>query len=168
MGRPKALLDLDGAPLIVRHIEALARRAARIRVVVGHDRTRVTAALPQGIEVIHNPNWASTDPATSLRLALADLVGVEAVLVTPVDVPPAPQGVLDALLEHGAPAVPTWGNADGHPVLIEPTLARQALQTSTLRDALRDAGRVPVPWPDTLLNLNTPEQWRSWIEKSRD
>ncbi len=162
MGQPKAWLDLDGTPLISAHIQALAQRCTEVIVVLG-DPT-MNPSEPQCATVVWNPDWASTTPADSLRCALARLPKTAAVLVTPVDAPPAPTHVLDALLDHPAPAVPTHAGQWGHPVLVpvEPTHA--LLSQQHLRSILeaQPTTEVPVEWADTLRNLNTPEEWRTW------
>ncbi len=163
MGRSKALLDLDGAPLVARHTEALARVCDRVRVVVGADAPAVVAALPPMGAPIHNPWYATTGPRESLLLAIRDLPDDTWALVTPVDVPPAPASIFSLLLAAGQQAVPTHQGADGHPVLIDVATTRDALIAGqTLSEALAHAARVPVPWPDTTLNLNTPSDWSSW------
>lgn len=162
MGRPKALLDLDGAPLVARHVEGLARVCDRVRVVVGANEAAIAAAIPPMGAALRNPWWASTGPRESLLLALRDLPDTSWALVTPVDAPPAPAEVLGRLLATGQEAVPTADGKDGHPVLIDVGRVRDALLVGTLRDALRDAARVDVGWPDTALNFNTPEEWDAW------
>ncbi len=162
MGRPKALLDVDGRPLVARHVEAMRAAGARVRVVLGGHGEAVAAALPPGVEVRWNRDWARTDMRASLALGLADLPDAAPVLVTPVDAPPAPAEVLAALLRQGPPAVPAFAGRDGHPVLVRAGPARAALARAPLRDHLREAARVAVDWPDAVLNLNDPAAWAAW------
>ena len=159
MGRPKALLDWRGAPLVAGHVAALAAVCDRVRVVLGGHAPRVEEALPAGVEVVMNPRWAETGMSDSLALALEDLPEGAWALVTPVDLPPAPRALLEALLEAGAPAVPTAMGRDGHPVLIEAGAVRRRLKEAPLDGALLTARRVPVDWEHTLTNANTPEEW---------
>ncbi len=167
MGCVKALLPIDGVPLIAAHVQGMAGVCEGVRVVLGAHRAAIDGALPPHVARIDNPQWAATGPRDSLLLALADLPGDALALVCPVDTPPAPPAVLAALLVRGAPAVPTWRGTDGHPALLVVGPARAALQAGgTLRDALRSAVRVPVDWPDAPLNLNTPQQWTAWRQRS--
>lgn len=101
------------------------------------------------------------------------------IFVTPVDCPPVAQEVfhqlVTALAHHDAsPAspvaavIPTHGGKRGHPVLLSPAFARQVLEapsTSTLAQELERAPRVltlEVPFPEILVNLNTPEDLRAY------
>lgn len=165
MGRPKALLSVDGRPLLLRHLEAWSGRVRRTVVVLGAQAERIAAVLPIDVEVVINEGWQHTGPRESLALALAGVSAEQAVLITPVDVPPASPEVLDALLARGAPAVPTWEGADGHPVLAVAGHLHAALQVGTLKAAMADAPRVPVQDPTILLNLNTPGEWSAWLQR---
>jgi nicotine blue oxidoreductase len=161
MGRPKALLELDGQPLIAHHLQAMAPWCRDLIVVLGAHAEEIGAILPQDVQSILNPAWARTGPAESLALAMAHTNATRA-WVTPVDVPPAPQAVLSALAAHPGSCVPTHAGESGHPVQLDLVEAQRALPGQTLREVLAGATRVPVEWPDTTLNLNTPEAWAQW------
>lgn len=167
MGCPKGLLDVDGAPLIRRHVEQLSRHCVGVRVVLGCQAKRHAAAIADtGAELIMNPDWAQTGPAASLTLALVGLPAATTLLISPVDAPPAPHGVLAALLAAPCPAVPVFAGRPGHPVRARVGPLAAALQRGTLRDATRDATRVLVDWSEVDTNLNTPSEWAAW--RSRD
>jgi CTP:molybdopterin cytidylyltransferase MocA len=172
MGRPKAWLEVPGwAPrangratrLIEAHIACLRRRCARVIAVLGDP--AMNEALPADVEVVWNPEWATTHPSDSLALALATLPSEARVVVTPVDAPPVPIDVLDQLLATDAPAVPTHDGHWGHPVVLEAGLICHALAETNLRQALEAQGArtVDVAWPGTLLNFNTPRDWTAWL-----
>ena len=73
MGRPKALVELDGEPLVVRALRALAEGgAAPLVVVLGARVDEVRAVLPAGVRAVEAPDWADGMGA-SLRAALAAL-----------------------------------------------------------------------------------------------
>lgn len=101
------------------------------------------------------------------------------IFVTPVDCPPVAQEVFHRLVtvlahhdaSHASPVaavIPTHGGKRGHPVLMSLALARQVLEapsTSTLAQELERAPRVltlEVPFPEILVNLNTPEDLRAY------
>ena len=73
MGRPKALVELDGEPLVVRALRALAEGgAAPLVVVLGARADEVRAVLPAGVRAVEAPDWADGMGA-SLRAGLAAL-----------------------------------------------------------------------------------------------
>ena len=162
MGRAKALLELGQGTLLAAHVAALSAVCGQVSVVVGAHREAVEAEARRcGAQVVFNADWQRTGMADSLRLGLEGLSG--AVLVTPVDVPPAPLRVLEAVLAvPGGAAVPTCAGRDQHPVRIDAGAARDRLTTGTLRDVVAHAARVEVDWPDGARNMNTPAQWRAW------
>lgn len=171
MGQPKGLLTLRGEPLLVQHVRALSGVAERIVVALGAQAEAHRRVLPEGVVVVENPDWATTWPADSLALALrqAELDGP--CLVTPVDVPPAHPDTLQALIEAGAPAVPTDRDGrPGHPVLLDAQLVRRIRRVAPeggLRTLLTRATRVAVTDPDVAWDFNTPERWQAWLQRAR-
>jgi CTP:molybdopterin cytidylyltransferase MocA len=163
MGRPKALLELGGRPVVAWHCERLAGFAERVIVVVGADAERIRAALPAGVAAVDNPSWATTMPADSLALALASSGPVE-VLVTPVDVLPASEETLAALLAGVGPAVPVDPSGNpGHPVLLDAATASAILRQTPaggLRSLLEGARRVPVADPLVSADFDDPVAFR--------
>lgn len=155
MGSPKALLDVDGVPLVVRHVSAFIGVGAAVTVVVGAHSARIRAVLPKTVRVVENPDWEATDASRSAFLGLREF---RVAFVTPVDVPPARHETLCRLLEAGAPAVPQVAGRDGHPILVAPPHIEQRLDERT-----RMAIRVSVSDPNCLLNLNTPDAFAAWL-----
>ena len=87
MGGPKALVELDGEPLVRRALRVLARRRLRAAVVVvGAAADDVRAVLPPDVAAVEAADWADGMGA-SLRAGLAALPDVDAVLVHLVDLP---------------------------------------------------------------------------------
>jgi molybdenum cofactor cytidylyltransferase len=163
MGGPKGLLDVDGVPIIRRHVDQLTRHCARVRVVLGCKAEPHAAALNGTVaEVVLNLDWARTGPAASLAAALSGLPATATVLIAPVDTPPAPDAVILALLAAPWPAVPVYRGRLGHPVHAQVGPLAEALRDGTLRDATRGATAVSVDWPEVDTNLNTPSEWAAW------
>ena len=121
--------------------------------------------IPGTVEVVENTDWARTHMADSIRLGLDGFEEDTRVLMTPVDVPPAPIGVLKRLVAENGTVVPRYGGRDGHPVVFEAGRALCSLTTGTLARALENAARMDVDWPDCLTNLNTPECWMAWLDR---
>ena len=88
MGGPKALVELDGEPLVRRALRVLADGGCAPRVVVlGAAADAVRVILPEGVTAVEAPDWAEGMGA-SLRTGLAALPpDVDAVLVHLVDLP---------------------------------------------------------------------------------
>ena len=169
MGRPKALLPLFGEPLVLHHVRALGARAQGVVVVTGGHREAVEGILPRHVRVVHNTAWSASWPADSLRLALDAVDATGPVWVTPVDTPPAPIALLDALAATPLPSVPAHGDATGHPVLLDDrTVAalRARVPDGGLRTLLGHATRVPWPDPWQVRDFDTPEAWRAFTTRS--
>lgn len=167
MGTPKALLLVDGMALVRRHEAAVHPLCDEVRVVLGGHAEAVGAALGPHARRILNPRWQETGPAESLLLAVADLPPEARVLVTPVDVPPAPHAALVALLSAaggGVPAVVGHHGQPGHPVLVRAgDLQTRIPLGQNLREILGDRVRqVEAGTADVLRNLNTPGEWAAW------
>ncbi len=146
MGRSKAMLLVDGTPLVMLHLAALS--ACSTIVVVGHQAARVRK-LVADVQCAFNGDWAVTHPSDSVRVALAALPEATGILVTPVDVPPADSAVTRLLIGLPFSAVPVGEDGDeGHPVWVtgaELARLRQGPVDGGLRALLMDAQRVDVP-----------------------
>jgi molybdenum cofactor cytidylyltransferase len=163
MGTPKALLRLHGTPLVAAHCAALAHAARHIVVVVGANAAEVRQAIPRGVAIAENPEWATTFPGDSLRCAVVQVGLRGAALVTPVDVPPASTATLDALLAAGGPAVPVDPDGRrGHPVLLDAAKVawlRRRPAPSPLDLWLTDATPVPVVDPRVAIDFDDLDAW---------
>ncbi len=163
MGRPKALLELEGRPVLSWHCEWLGAFVDEVVVVEGG--TSLAHAVAGGARIVRNEAWATTEPRHSLLLGIAGLDPQDEVIVTPVDVPPAPANVLAALVAVAPDVVATRGavveylGAPGHPIRIGGALLRSELGRGTLRDATARALRVPVEWPGAVATWNTESEW---------
>ena len=121
MGGPKALVELDGEPLVRRGVRLLAAGGCDpVVVVVGAAADRVRP-LCDGAQVVEALGWA-TGMAASLQAGLGAAVG-EACVVALVDQP----GVTSAAVERlraahaggAVAAVATYGGRARNPVLLD-------------------------------------------------
>ena len=125
MGRPKALVELHGEPLVRRALRVLADGGCGpLVVVVGAAAADVRAVLPDGVLVVEAPDWAEGMGA-SLRAGLAVLPVVAdlgAALVHLVDLPGVTPAAVARLLAGGTgPAVlrrAAYAGRPAHPVLL--------------------------------------------------
>jgi CTP:molybdopterin cytidylyltransferase MocA len=127
MGRPKALVELAGEPLVRRALEALRDGGcAQLVVVLGAAAEEVAALVPDGVRVVVAPDWADGMGA-SLRagltaLAEADVEAPPAALVHLVDLPgvgaPAIARLAAATAGPEVLARAAYRGVPGHPVLL--------------------------------------------------
>jgi molybdenum cofactor cytidylyltransferase len=166
MGGPKALLVVDGQPLICAHVQRLREVFCRPIIVV--TRPDVAAALGEipGVQSIS----AETDSmAASLSVALRSLPlqRNRIVMVGPVDMLPARRSTLALLMaaataEDTLVATPSHNSRSGHPIAIREELLQAFCKgyVGTLRDIVRSAGskrrRVEVDDAAVTSDLNTP------------
>jgi len=155
MGRPKALLEVGGVPLLLHHVRTFSTIGLRVHVVLGAYEATLRTVLPDFVTVHHNPAWGTTGPAESAFVALQRLGPA---LVTPVDVPPARLPDLQRLLDAGGPALLRHRGVDGHPIRLDPPHPQLRLD-----ERLRGALRIETDDPDVVRNLNTPEEWNAWL-----
>jgi len=123
--RNKLLASVDGAPMVVRAVEAaMAGVNAGVYVVTGHEHQQVADALAGcDVHVVHNPRYAE-GLSTSLARGLAALAeDVDGVLVCLGDMPRVTTAHIKSLVEAFDPlegraiCVPMWEGRRGHPVL---------------------------------------------------
>ena len=157
MGSPKALLPWQGDALVNAHIRAFEPVCRSVIVVTGKHHAEICARIKASAIIVRNEEWATTQMADSLRMAIHNREGTA--LGTPVDCEPIPQDIVSVLCEMGAPAVPQYDGEDGHPALIRIPDVRAS--TGHLQSILANARRVPVHWSGTLATWNTPEQWQA-------
>lgn len=125
MGRPKALVELAGRPLLLGALDALrAGGCAPLLVVVGAAADQVAELVPGDVRTVHAPDWAdgmgaslragldalASSPAPAVLVHLVDLPGVGAAAIERLaSAASAGPDVLARAAYHGAP---------GHPVLL--------------------------------------------------
>jgi molybdenum cofactor cytidylyltransferase len=170
MGGPKALLVVDGQPLVKAHAQRLREAGCRPIVVV------VRAAIAMQVrDILRETPEAQVCVADTASMA-ASLVAalgcvpaqsVRAVVVSPIDTLPVRLATLDALLRAvTAPqvhiATPRYHARGGHPVVARESLL-QAFRdgySGTLRELLRDAEaqrrRLDVDDPEVASDFDTP------------
>lgn len=124
-----------------------------------------------GVELVHNPDYASTQQLESLQLALSKLPeDCARVLISPVDIPLVRQDTVARLLAvKGAFVRPSFCGRSGHPVILDSRLipfVREYGGPGGLGGAVRQlktaAQDVPVNDANILFDNDTPEDyWRT-------
>jgi CTP:molybdopterin cytidylyltransferase MocA len=170
MGGSKALLLLDGVPLLKAHVERVLAAGCDRAVVV--TRPEVAARLGE-LPKVTMVSAATASQAESLCKAVQKVGkrGAVRVLVTPVDAPPVSEATIRALfaaLDAGAGiATPHRDGKGGHPLVCRMTfLAPYAKKDDPepppiLRELLAaheaERVRIEVDDPRVGLDLDTPE-----------
>ncbi|MEO3774584.1 nucleotidyltransferase family protein [Micromonospora sp. B9E7] len=153
-GRPKALVELDGEPLVRRGVRLLGDGGCTpVHVVLGAGADEVPA-LPGAVPVRHD-RW-SEGLGSSLRRGLAALpADVPAAVVVLVDQPLlsplAVRRVREAYAGEAVVVVATYAGRPGHPILLGrrtwPLLDRYAVGDRGARDLLRERPDLVVEVP---------------------
>ncbi len=176
-GRPKALLELGGVPLVLRQLIALSGAGVdEVAVVLGHHGEAVEAAVrPFPITLVRNPS-PDDGQASSVRLGLQALSPrLDAVIVALADQPLIDAQDIVALISafrkrgEAAMVVPRVRRADGdlgpgNPVIFDAALREEWLAGSADLACRNWRERNParVHWLDTdnqryCLDIDTPE-----------
>ncbi|HEX9993339.1 MAG TPA: NTP transferase domain-containing protein [Acidimicrobiales bacterium] len=163
----KLLADAGGRPVVARAVAA-AVGAGLDEVVVVTGAADLSAVLPAGVRVVHNPRWAD-GMATSLAagVAAAADAGHDAVVVGLGDQPGVTADAWRAVAAAHAPiAVATYGGRRGHPVrLAAATWAALPAAGDQGARALMASGAFPVeevPCRGDAQDVDTVEDLRAW------
>lgn len=122
-GRPKALVEVDGEPLVSRALRALVEGGcAPVRVVLGARAGDIRALLPDSSIAVYAKDWP-TGMGASLRTGLKAVRELEAdaVLVHLVDLPWVGRDVLCRIREVATADIvarASYRGEPGHPVLL--------------------------------------------------
>jgi len=172
-GRPKAILELGGVPLILRQLIALSGAGVdEVVVVLGHHADAVEAAVRAfPITLVHNPA-PDEGQASSVRAGLRALsTRIDAVVVALADQPLIDAQDVVALIgaykkrpEGTAMVVPRVAGEPGNPVIFDATLREAWLDGSTNLACRQWREKHPerVHWLDTdnrryKVDIDTPE-----------
>ena len=179
MGRPKALLPVDGVPFIERIVRALEHTDVdRTLVVLGHNAEVMREAIAYlGVDTVVNPDYARGQ-LSSLHTAIRALDGepVEAILVHLVDHPFIESRLVDRMIERFRAeekliVVPRFDGRRGHPVLFSSKLFPEFLAASldtgakpVVRGHPEETLELDTDESGILVDIDTPEEYRKHVE----
>lgn len=177
MGRPKALLPIGRSDTFLSRSARVLRAAGadEVLVIVGYHAGPIRELVEReqlDVRVVENPNPSDGQLSSLLAgLEAVDHPGVQAVLVTLVDVPLVAEQTVRAVVEAyrrtGAPIVrPARNGRHGHPVLFDRAVfgelrrADPALGAKAVLRA-REAEILDVPVTDegAFRDIDTPEAY---------
>lgn len=175
-GRPKALLEYGGRPLVEHAARALREGGCGpVHIVLGAAAGEVRArAVLDGCAVVVNPDWEQ-GMGTSLRAGLESLAdtGARAAVVALVDQPGVgAEAVARVMAAYASPetlAAAAYEGRRGHPILLGaghwPAIAASAVGDQGARSYLKrhEAAIVLVECADIALpgDIDTPDDlWR--------
>jgi nicotine blue oxidoreductase len=167
MGMPKALVTHGGLLFVESAAGVLTSAGCRpVVVVLGASAETVRAQADLGeCLVVDNPDWPS-GMGSSVRVGLAALPDVTAVVVLPVDVPGVTPAAVARLMAVAGPDVlarASYDGVPGHPVVIGrshwPGVAESAVGDVGARDYLRSHEVLDVPCADVAVgtDVDRPE-----------
>ena len=163
MGRPKALLPIEGETFIGRIVGSLKRtQVGKILVVLGHNADQLAAAIGAlPVEILINPNY-QLGQLSSLQVAVRNLLSdpdCEGMLVHLVDHPYIDASLVDRMIRQFYESkkdivVPRCRGKRGHPVLFSRRLFGELL------DAPMDQGAKAVvnAHGDATLEIETDDE----------
>ncbi len=173
MGQFKPLLPI-GNTTFIRRIIGVMRSAGLDEIVVvgGFEYEELAGHLDgEGVRLLYNPDFETTDMFASFKIALRVLTDAPAVMFTPADIVLPDETVYRALLSSDPDADcirPSYAGKSGHPILIRrrvfPMLLSYAGEDG-LKSAL-NAADASYAWVDVdqkgiLMDADTPEDYQA-------
>ncbi len=180
MGRPKALLPIEGETFIGRIVASLKQtQVGKIVVVLGHNSDLLAAAIrPLAVEILINPNY-KLGQLSSLQVAVRNLLpdaDCDGMLVHLVDHPYIDASLVDRMIQQFYESkkdiiVPRCHGKRGHPVLFSRALFGELL------DAPMDQGakavvnahgngtlEIDTDEKGITVDIDTPELYRQHVK----
>lgn len=190
MGSPKALLPYPHASgggrstTFAEHLIEVfgGSRAEPVLLVLGHEPGTITRAIDtRGVRVVVNADYRK-GMLSSIQAAVRELEAsdTDGMLICPVDHPEVTTTVVDELIgrfeETRAPVVlPVVGGRRGHPVLFSRAVFGELLsapETVGARQVVWDHEsnllEVEVPVPGIRVDIDTPEEYRTFRQRAED
>ena len=182
MGELKALLPWQGQTLISHQVSALIDGGVdRVVVVLGHRYEELWPELEgkSHVEWTLNPDYLQ-GKTTSIKAGLGALGGraPELLMLLNVDQPRSTETVKELLQHHRSNGplitIPTFKGKGGHPVAFDGALLGELEgireETQGIREVVRRHREgtlwVELGTEEVLWDLNTPEQYRTALERS--
>jgi molybdenum cofactor cytidylyltransferase len=181
MGRPKALLPIEGQTFLERIVAALKKtQVGKIIVVLGHDAENMTREIKHlPVEVLINSDY-QLGQLSSLQTAVRHLQSAEhcdGMLVHLVDHPYIDGKLVDLMIqrfyERGQLIiVPRYQGKRGHPVIFSRRLFRELLDAPMEQGAkavvnahAKETLEIAVEDEGITIDIDTPELYRRHVKE---
>jgi molybdenum cofactor cytidylyltransferase len=184
MGRPKALLPIDGVRFIEKIVTSLqATQIEKTIVVLGHNAEEMRQKISDlPVQVVINPDYKQgqlSSLTTAIRSIEAgnDLERVDGILVHLVDHPYINADLVNLMIDRFYETqklivVPRYQDRRGHPVIFSKALFGELLAAPLDRGAKtgvhahRDETlEIETEDQGVLIDIDTPEEYRKHVEK---
>jgi molybdenum cofactor cytidylyltransferase len=180
MGRPKALLPIDGQTFIERIVGALKKSSvAKVMVVLGHNADEMTPRLEHlPVEILVNPDY-KLGQLSSLQVAVRRLErepDCDAMLVHLVDHPYVNTKLVQTMIKRYEDTgklivVPRYNRKRGHPVIFSRKLFAELLAAPVDQGAKAvvnahrdDTLEIDTEDEGVTVDIDTPELYRQHVK----
>jgi len=180
MGRPKALLPIDGQTFIERIVGALKKSSvAKVMVVLGHNADEMTPRLEHlPVEILVNPDY-KLGQLSSLQVAVRRLErepDCDAMLVHLVDHPYVNTKLVQTMIKRYKDTgklivVPRYNRKRGHPVIFSRKLFAELLAAPVDQGAKAvvnahrdDTLEIDTEDEGVTVDIDTPELYRQHVK----
>ena len=184
MGRPKALLPVDGVRFIEKIVAALkSTRVAKIIAVLGHDADEMRRQIGElPVTMVVNPNYkqgqlSSLVAAINSIQSSKDSASVDGILVHLVDHPYINPDLVNLMIDRFHETkklivVPRYQGRRGHPVIFSSALFAELLAApldqgaKTVVHAHRDETlEIDTEDEGVTIDIDTPEEYRQHVKE---
>ena len=184
MGRPKALLPVDGVRFIEKIVTALkSTRVAKIIAVLGHDADEMRRQIGDlAVTMVVNPNYkqgqlSSLVAAINSIQSSKDSASVDGILVHLVDHPYINPDLVNLMIDRFHETkklivVPRYQGRRGHPVIFSSALFAELLAApldqgaKTVVHAHRDETlEIDTEDEGVTIDIDTPEEYRQHVKE---
>jgi molybdenum cofactor cytidylyltransferase len=183
MGRPKALLPIDGVRFIEKIVTALRlTRIARIMVVLGHNAAEMRQRISDlQVDLVINPDYKQgqlSSLAAAIRSIEAgnDAERVDGILVHLVDHPYINADLVNLMIDRFYETkklivVPRYQDRRGHPVIFSKALFGELLAApfdrgakAVVHDHREDTLEIDTNYEGAIIDIDTPEEYRRHVK----
>ena len=175
LGQPKALVDVDGQPLVQRIVSRLHQLGqAEVTIVTNTDLLADIMLLCPSAHVVLNPD-PEKGRTGSVQCGLASILErkgrlPQKVLLAPVDRPGWSVELVKNLMKSETSACPVWNDRGGHPLLMvgDDVTAVYLAERDQPLSSLVQRKPIPVDFPWLHLNIDMEADLAELLAASKE